>query len=58
MERMTESTKAIITYFAHKIAFINVLRNMSVLCDCNGDTQIQASDAVKGISRKWIADGQ
>ena len=36
MERMTESTKAITTYFAHKIAFINVLRNMSVSCDCEG----------------------
>ena len=133
MERMTESTKAITTYFAHKIAFINVLRNMSVSCDCegvaaapvvtpnigmvasldilaadqasvdlvyalpetsrhalveriesrhglrqlsymkemgmgndryhlididNGDAEIQASDAVKGISGKWISDGQ
>ena len=36
MERMTESTKAVTTYFAHKIAFINVLRNMSVSCDCEG----------------------
>lgn len=133
MERMTESTKAITTYFAHKIAFINVLRNMSVSCDCegvaaapvvtpnigivasldilaadqasvdlvyslpesarhdlveriesrhglrqlsymkemgmgndryhlididHGDAEIQASDAVKGISGKWISDGQ
>ena len=133
MERMTESTKAITTYFAHKIAFINVLRNMSVSCDCegvaaapvvtpnigivasldilaadqasvdlvyalpeasrhalveriesrhglrqlsymlemgmgndryhlididNGDSEISASDAVKGISGKWISDGQ
>ena len=133
MERMTESTKAITTYFAHKIAFINVLRNMSVSCDCegvaaapvvtpnigivasldilaadqasvdlvyalpetsrhalveriesrhglrqlsymlemgmgndryhlididNGDAEISASDAVKGISGKWISDGQ
>ena len=133
MERMTESTKAITTYFAHKIAFINVLRNMSVSCDCegvaaapivtpnigivasldilaadqasvdlvyalpktsrhalveriesrhglrqlsymkemgmgndryhlididNGDTEIQVSEAVKGISGKWISDGQ
>ena len=133
MERMTESTKAITTYFAHKIAYINVMRNMSVSCDCegvaaapvvtpnigivasldilaadqasvdlvyalpetsrhalveriesrhglrqlsymlemgmgndryhlididNGDAEISASDAVKGISGKWISDGQ
>ena len=36
MERMTESTQATISYFAHKIAFINVMRNMSVSCDCEG----------------------
>lgn len=133
MERMSESTKAITTYFAHKIAFINVLRNMSVSCDCegtgaapvvtpdigivasldilaadqasvdlvyalpessrhdlverietrhglrqlsymkemdmgndryrlididNGDVEIKVADAVKGISGKWVNDGQ
>lgn len=36
MERMTESTKATISRFAGKIAYINVLRNMSVSCDCEG----------------------
>ena len=36
MERMTESTKATVSHFAGKIAFINVLRNMSVDCDCAG----------------------
>ena len=36
MERMTESTKATVNHFAGKIAFINVLRNMSVDCDCAG----------------------
>ena len=36
MERMTESTQATISYFAHKSAFINVMRNMSVSCDCEG----------------------
>ena len=36
MERMTESTQATISYFAHKIAYINVMRNMSVDCDCAG----------------------
>ena len=36
MERMTESTKATITHFAGHEAFINVMRNMSVSCDCEG----------------------
>lgn len=36
MERMTESTKATIDHFAGHISFINVMRNMSVDCDCAG----------------------
>lgn len=36
MERMTESSKATIDYFGPNITFINVLRNMSVDCDCAG----------------------
>ena len=36
MERMTESTKATVDYFKDKITFINVMRNMSVSCDCEG----------------------
>lgn len=36
MERMTESTKAVIDHFKDKITFINVMRNMSVSCDCEG----------------------
>ena len=36
MERMTESTKATLDYFKDKITFINVMRNMSVSCDCEG----------------------
>ena len=36
MERMTESSKATVDHFAPNIAFINVLRNMSVSCDCEG----------------------
>ena len=36
MERMTESTKATVDFFGKKIAYINVLRNMSVSCDCEG----------------------
>lgn len=36
MERMTESTKAVVDYFGKNTAFVNVLRNMSVSCDCEG----------------------
>lgn len=36
MERMTESTKAVTDYFGNKAAYINVMRNMSVSCDCEG----------------------
>ena len=36
MERMTESTKATVDHFGDRITFINVMRNMSVSCDCEG----------------------
>lgn len=36
MERMTESTKAVVDHFGKHICFVNVLRNMSVSCDCEG----------------------
>ena len=36
MERMTESTKATVDYFGRHTAFVNVMRNMSVSCDCEG----------------------
>lgn len=36
MERMTESTKAVIDHFGTQITYINVMRNMSVSCDCEG----------------------
>ncbi len=36
MERMTESTKATIDHFAGHVSFVNVMRNMSVSCDCEG----------------------
>jgi hypothetical protein len=36
MEKMTESTKATIDHFGKKVAYINVMRNMSVSCDCEG----------------------
>ena len=36
MERMTESTKAVADYFGKHITYVNVMRNMSVSCDCEG----------------------
>lgn len=36
MENMVESAKATIDHFGKRIVFINVLRNMSVDCDCAG----------------------
>ena len=36
MERITESTKAVWEHFGEKMVYINVLRNMSVSCDCEG----------------------
>jgi len=35
-ENMVESAKATIDHFGKRIVFINVLRNMSVDCDCAG----------------------
>ena len=37
METMAESAKATIDYFGKHIVFINVMRRMSVDCDCAGD---------------------
>ena len=36
MERMTESTKATIDFFGKHVSYVNVMRNMSVSCDCEG----------------------
>ncbi len=36
MERMTESAKAVADHFRGHISYVNVLRNMSVSCDCEG----------------------
>ena len=35
-ERFTECTKAVAAHFGEKIAYVNVMRNMSVSCDCEG----------------------
>ena len=36
MELMADSAQAVINHFGNTITFINVLRNMSVDCDCAG----------------------
>ena len=36
MENMVESAKATVDHFGKRITFINVMRNMSVDCDCAG----------------------
>ncbi len=36
MERMTESTKSVIDFFGKHVSYVNVMRNMSVSCDCEG----------------------
>lgn len=36
MEKITESTKATIDFFGKNVNYINVMRNMSVSCDCEG----------------------
>ena len=36
MERITESTKSVVDHFGKQIAYVNVMRNMSVSCDCEG----------------------
>ena len=36
MENMAESAKATIDFFGKRIVYINVLRRMSVDCDCAG----------------------
>lgn len=36
MEQITESTKSVVDHFGENIVFINILRNMSVDCDCAG----------------------
>lgn len=36
MERMSESTKATIDHFGKHVTYVNVMRNISVSCDCEG----------------------
>ena len=36
MEKITESSKATVDFFGRHITYVNVMRNMSVSCDCEG----------------------
>ena len=36
MEKISESTKATIDFFGRHVTYVNVLRNISVSCDCEG----------------------
>jgi uncharacterized protein len=36
LERMVESGKAVTSHFGPRITYVNVLKNISVDCDCNG----------------------
>ncbi|WP_165072157.1 DUF362 domain-containing protein [Desulfovibrio sp. ZJ200] len=49
MERMVEGGKAITTHFGPRITYINVLRNMSVDCDCAGTSAAKPSAPDLGI---------
>lgn len=48
-ENMVESAKATVDYFGNRIVYINVLRNMSVDCDCAGVTAAQVKVRNLGI---------
>jgi uncharacterized Fe-S center protein len=49
MERMTESSKAVLDHFKENIVYINVMRNMSVDCDCAGLTAAKPTVRDVGI---------
>ncbi len=63
MERMVEGGKAVTTHFGRRIAYVNVLRNMSVSCDCEGvnalpptapDVGILASTDILAVDRASV----
>ena len=49
MERMADSGKATCDYFGKKIVFLNVMRRMSVDCDCAGKRAAEPTMADIGI---------
>ena len=49
MERMADSGKATVDYFGKPIVFLNVLRRMSVDCDCAGTSAAEPTIPDLGI---------
>ena len=49
MERMVEGGKAVVDHFGPRITYINVLRNMSVDCDCAGTEAVPVTTPDIGI---------
>ena len=49
MERMTESTKSVIDHFGNRVVYVNVMRNMSVSCDCEGTSAMPVVTPDVGI---------
>ena len=49
MERMADSGKATVDYFGKHIVFLNVLRRMSVDCDCAGTSAAEPTIPDLGI---------
>ncbi|MGE9985306.1 DUF362 domain-containing protein [Desulfovibrio sp. SGI.169] len=49
MERMVEGGKAVAAHFGPRITYINVLRNMSVDCDCAGTSAARPTTPDIGI---------
>ena len=49
MELMADSAKATIDHFGKRITYINVMRNMSVDCDCAGLSAAKPTIANIGI---------
>ena len=51
MEHMVEAGKAVTDFFGKRIAYVNVMRRMSVRCDCAGP---DAEEPTIGISAWWL----
>ncbi len=49
MERMTESSKATVDFFDGRITYVNIMRNMSVSCDCEGTAAMPVVTPNAGI---------
>lgn len=55
MENMAESAKATIDYFGKHIVFLNVMRRMSVDCDCAGTAAAEPTIPDIGIAAPRIS---